>query len=159
MVDIRGFVFVDIYYNEFTLLRGKHVNIMTSNGSDSMLVPAEAMEMLCAFFEVQNYYASSWWYWDLDSLDSYHHIDGHKLLFNNRVIADGVVYADVPEAMILDGYIYLLFTVDDVVAAILVVVERDSFYFLGCISSCFGTMSSSDLSRLILITPEIDWNV
>lgn len=150
---------MDIFSNEFSLLRGKHVGIMTSNGDDSMLVPFEAMDMLCYFFEVQDYYASTWWYWDLDSIDSYYRVEGNKLIFNNRVIAEGVVRADVDEAMVLDGHVYLLFTVDNITTSILVIVEHDSYYFLGCISSRFGTVSSSDLSRLILSTPEIDWNV
>lgn len=151
-----------LHYSEFRLLRKGYCILSTSDCTDSMIMPESAYDFFRLFFEIMDF-MNSWydeWESELDSL--YKSKDGVGYYAGVPIIED-VGYAYLLDWDTVNGYMLVYIeaghaSVQDK-GFILAVVTASRFRFVGSISSFFGGVSTPELSRLIVSTPEINWNI
>lgn len=151
-----------LHHSKFRLLREGYCIISTSDCTDSVIVLEVAYNFLRLFFEITEFIDN--WYdeWG-DELDSLYESKNGVGYYAGVPIIEDVGYAYLLDWDAINGYMLVYIeaghaSVQDK-GFILAVVTVSSFRFVGTISSFFGGVSTSELSRLIISTPEINWSI
>lgn len=143
-----------VYINEFPLLKYGYAVFLDQYTRESVILPSDSSQYLSAFMEVRSYWSQRYnigYTWRVT--------DYHELTIEGMVIAEEVISAWVSYNLPWNGYDIILFDVAAIRHALLVVMRRADHTLVGTISSRYGGISSPELSRFIMMLPELDWNV
>lgn len=143
-----------VYINEFPLLKRGYAAFLDQYTHESVILPSESSRYLSAFMEVRSYWSQRY---NIDY--TWRVTDYRELMIEGMVVVEGIASAWVSYNLPWNGYDIILFDVAGIRHALLVVMRRIDHSLVGTISSRYGGMSSSELSRLIMTLPELDWNV
>lgn len=148
-----------VYLSKFALLTDNELIITTNNEDDCMIVPYEAWELLAQFMTIRSFTESE--LFDVvDEANEFGVTRGGNLLWNGRVVlAENASDMWVENSIFYKGYIFIILGVGSSSRAITVVISGDGERFVGSVSRIYGTKSSAELSRVILMTPEFMWDI
>lgn len=150
---------MNVFYCDSMLLYDDYVFIISEDSKDTILVTSEAMSVIGEFFSVYSYMTGSEFTRQKYRVEDhwYTTVSDDFIYDNVRIAAEawGVYYQDI---IPFKGYLLVLFALNADKSALLV-VTYDDLRFVGWVSSYLGTVSTIELSQLILSTPEISWNI
>lgn len=154
-----------IYVHPFELLKENMLLFSTLDGMDSVIDSRDILSLLHLYFEVKsvaNDIVHSYWWNNIMQLFSYDN-SCNDMLICDRLIASDVCCYSVSDWAAYQGYYLVLFTLSTEYnnrrGKYLGVMSMSDNHFVGAISSTFGGVHTAELSRLILTTPDILWEV
>lgn len=148
-----------VYLSRFVLLMDNALIITTNDEDDCMVVPYEAWELLAQFVTIRSFTESEL-FSVVDEVSEFGVTRGRNLLWNGCVVlAENVIDMWVENSIFYKGYIFIVLGVGLSSRAITVVISGDGEHFVGSVSHIYGTKSSAELSRVILMTPEFMWDI
>lgn len=141
-----------VYVNDFWALRNGYIAIASDSGD--IIAPVGIVAILKYFFDVKSYLSTK-------SASRYKCYVSEKehLFIEGHFIASDISSAMISSSMSYNDYVLLTVDVEFRASVILVVLRKDDSELVGVISSGHGTQSSTELSKLIVSSPEIEWAV
>ena len=147
-----------VYLSEFRHLKEGLLIVLDDHLND-MIVPLDARPLLEEFFGIYLYMHSASSIWG--NMPKYR-IDNGSLWFGSNQVVLRVSDVWLDSHVAYNGYYFISFDAisweeDD--RPVLVVCRISDNQLVGVLSQHFGSISSPELSRLILSMPEFDWCV
>lgn len=148
----------------FRKIRREFCIYSTCDSMDSVIASKDMWSLLKYFFVCEDSLDSEvyeTWKEDVKNLYYCNWAD-NKLLFCDKVAVMNVSGFSVVDYVAYKGYYLVLLTLGQyygVDSNYLGVASVQDLCFVGSISRAFGGVSTPELSRLIMTTPEIDWEV
>lgn len=145
-----------IYVNTFPLLKSGFTALTIGDDSvdDMLIIESDIMQIADYFFKVSIYHGAL-----LTPVLHYWRTEDRHLLINGTSVADSVDTVSLMNDLRTKGYLLSILRINFISNAMLVVLDLKDERFVGSISSRFGGISSDELSRLIMSTPELDWSL
>lgn len=143
-----------VYRNNFDRLKGIQLYREVGCGLDVWNVSNDILTLIDEFFDLR---PSHWWV-VLPSHFLNYRVVSNTFYFNDEFLFSGARSAEFTGVIMLGDYNLLAFSIDGEGSDVLIVTNRKSNRIIGYLSS-YGSKASSELSQLIISTPEVDWRI